>query len=111
MDKKNSNGNSSNGTSNGSNGNASQSWVKLNVGGKIFLTTKTTLTKDPDSFLARLAREDPDLPSDKVRNLKSFFKHCLYSPSFLSMKCVFFLFPSNFLHLMLTSSFPSWKCV
>lgn len=56
---------SSNVTSNGSNGNASQSWVKLNVGGRIFLTTKTTLTKEPDSFLARLAREDPDLPSDK----------------------------------------------
>jgi len=63
-----SNGSSSNGTSNGSNGNASQSWVKLNVGGKIFLTTKTTLTKEPDSFLARLAREDPDLPSDKDEN-------------------------------------------
>jgi len=52
-----------NGSGNG-NG-ASLSWVKLNVGGKLFLTTKTTLTKEPDSFLARLAREDPDLPSDK----------------------------------------------
>jgi hypothetical protein len=47
------------------NGNASQSWVKLNVGGKIFLTTKQTLTKEPDSFLSRLVLEDPDLPTDK----------------------------------------------
>ena len=51
------------------NGNASQSWVKLNVGGKIFLTTKQTLTKEPDSFLSRLVLEDPDLPTDKVRCL------------------------------------------
>jgi len=49
----------------GHNGNASQSWVKLNVGGKIFLTTKQTLTKEPDSFLSRLVLEDPDLPTDK----------------------------------------------
>ena len=46
----------------------SRSWVKLNVGGKTFLTTKTSLTKEPESFLARIAREEPDLPSDKVLN-------------------------------------------
>ena len=44
-------------------------WVKLNVGGQIFLTTKATLAKENDSFLARLSREDPELPSDKVRFL------------------------------------------
>jgi len=44
------------------------SWVKLNVGGTIFLTTKTTLMKEPESFLARLVREDPDLPSDRDEN-------------------------------------------
>ncbi|XP_002163777.1 BTB/POZ domain-containing protein KCTD5 [Hydra vulgaris] len=50
------------------NGCTSKSWVKLNVGGKVFLTTKTTLLKEPDCFLGRLATEDPDLPSDKDEN-------------------------------------------
>lgn len=42
-------------------------WVKLNVGGTCFLTTKTTLSRDPNSFLSRLILEDSDLISDKVR--------------------------------------------
>lgn len=41
-------------------------WVRLNVGGTYFLTTKTTLTRDPNSFLYRLVQEDSDLISDKV---------------------------------------------
>ena len=44
----------------------SSNWVKLNVGGELFLTTKTTLCKEPNGFLCRLCREDPDLSSDKV---------------------------------------------
>ncbi|CAG9827703.1 unnamed protein product [Diabrotica balteata] len=40
-------------------------WVKLNVGGTYFLTTKTTLARDPNSFLYRLIQEDSDLISDK----------------------------------------------
>lgn len=41
-------------------------WVKLNVGGTVFLTTKTTLSKEKQSFLYRLCQDDPDLPSLKV---------------------------------------------
>lgn len=41
-------------------------WVKLNIGGTVFLTTKTTLCKEKDSFLARLCQKDPDLPSLQV---------------------------------------------
>lgn len=55
--------------------NRSKSWVKLNVGGTHFLTTKTTLSRDPKSFLARLIIEDPELPSDKV----SVFLHVVTS--------------------------------
>uniref|UniRef100_A0A2M4AV90 BTB domain-containing protein n=1 Tax=Anopheles triannulatus TaxID=58253 RepID=A0A2M4AV90_9DIPT len=40
-------------------------WVKLNVGGTCFLTTKTTLSRDPNSFLSRLIQEDSDLISDR----------------------------------------------
>lgn len=42
-------------------------WVRLNVGGTYFLTTKTTLSRDPKSFLFRLCQEDSDLISDRVR--------------------------------------------
>lgn len=41
-------------------------WVKLNVGGTVFLTTRTTLCRDPKSFLYRLIQDEPDLNSDKV---------------------------------------------
>lgn len=41
-------------------------WVKLNVGGTYFVTTKTTLARDPNSFLYRLVQEDSDLESDRV---------------------------------------------
>ena len=53
---------------NGKPGNHSRkdSWVKLNVGGSLFMTTRTTLCRDPKSFLFRLCQDDPDLNSDKV---------------------------------------------
>ncbi|KAI1694617.1 BTB/POZ domain-containing protein [Ditylenchus destructor] len=38
-------------------------WVRLNVGGKIFQTTKDTLARCPESFLARLV--NGELPSEK----------------------------------------------
>ena len=47
--------------------NGSLGWLKLNIGGQIFLTTKATLAKENNSFLARLSSEDPELSSDKVR--------------------------------------------
>lgn len=47
--------------------NGNKQWVKLNVGGTYFLTTKTTLARDPNSFLYRLVQDDRDLESDKVR--------------------------------------------
>lgn len=40
-------------------------WVKLNVGGRTFITTKTTLCRDSKSFLCRLCQNDPDLNSAK----------------------------------------------
>jgi len=42
-----------------------QSWVRLNVGGKVFLTTKQTLSREPTSFLARLCKEEEVLSSEK----------------------------------------------
>lgn len=53
--------------SNLKNNTSNKQWVKLNVGGTYFLTTKTTLARDPNSFLYRLIQEDSDLISDKVR--------------------------------------------
>ena len=43
-------------------------WVKLNVGGQYFLTTKTTLCKNPQSFFYKLCQDDPSigLTTDKV---------------------------------------------
>lgn len=40
-------------------------WVRLNVGGQLFLTTRTTLCRDPKSFFSRLCKEDNNLASDK----------------------------------------------
>lgn len=51
---------------NGTDKNSQSKWIKLNVGGQHFVTTSTTLSKYPKSFLFRLCQEDPDLNSDKV---------------------------------------------
>uniref|UniRef100_A0A1I8A113 BTB domain-containing protein n=1 Tax=Steinernema glaseri TaxID=37863 RepID=A0A1I8A113_9BILA len=39
-------------------------WVRLNVGGRIFQTTRQTLMRESESFLARICQEDGDLPSE-----------------------------------------------
>lgn len=41
-------------------------WIRLNVGGTYFLTTRQTLCRDSKSFLYRLSQADPELDSDKV---------------------------------------------
>ena len=55
--------------------NSKDEWVKLNVGGTVFLTTKTTLCREKGSFLARLCQDDPDLPSLKVLSLSLTHTH------------------------------------
>ncbi len=41
-------------------------WILLNVGGRNFLTTRSTLTKE-ESFLSRICQYGPDLKTDIVR--------------------------------------------
>lgn len=40
-------------------------WVRLNVGGTYFTTTRSTLCRDTKSFLYRLCQENTDLATDK----------------------------------------------
>lgn len=57
-------------------------WIKLNVGGTTFMTTRTTLCKDHKSFLYRLVQEEPDLNTDKVIHDSMLFKfYCLFTLS------------------------------
>uniref|UniRef100_A0A1I8FXQ3 BTB domain-containing protein n=1 Tax=Macrostomum lignano TaxID=282301 RepID=A0A1I8FXQ3_9PLAT len=50
---------------NNAQGGAHSRWIRLNVGGKTFVTTRSTLLQYNESFLARLVQEDSVLKSDK----------------------------------------------
>ena len=65
----------SNNSNNGNGGGEGlrKEWVRLNVGGRVFTTSRATLTKDPQSFLARIAMEDTELASDKVIEINQIF--------------------------------------
>ena len=64
--------------------NSMDEWVKLNVGGTVFLTTKTTLCREKGSFLARLCQDDPDLPSLKVLSNTVLNSYTHYRDHFLA---------------------------
>ncbi|CAI5456784.1 unnamed protein product [Caenorhabditis angaria] len=48
-----------------SNTSRSSSWVRLNVGGRIFQTTRSTLMREPGSFLYRICQDELGLSTDK----------------------------------------------
>ncbi|XP_053722288.1 BTB/POZ domain-containing protein KCTD5 isoform X1 [Synchiropus splendidus] len=50
---------------NASSGSGTSKWIRLNVGGTYFLTTRQTLCQHPKSFLYRLSQANPELDSDK----------------------------------------------
>ena len=41
-------------------------WLRLNVGGTMFETSRTTLTSDPDSILSRMFEPNSNLPPATV---------------------------------------------
>jgi len=40
-------------------------WLRLNIGGTIIMTTKSTLSKDPRSLLYRISQDEADLRKDE----------------------------------------------
>ena len=67
---------SSSSTANTINGNkfstCKTEWVRLNIGGQYFITTKTTLCKNPQSFFYKLCQDDLSigLTTDKVNSFQ-----------------------------------------
>lgn len=58
-------------------------WVKLNVGGTVFTTTKSTLSKDPDSFLARLSSPLPSNVGNNGHSSSTLGSDCDHQNAFL----------------------------
>src|ERR1700710_2052139 len=48
-----------------------ETWIRLNVGGTQFVTTRTTLLRDPLSFFYRLCQHELELGSDRVWRILS----------------------------------------
>lgn len=50
-------------------------WVRLNIGGQYFITTKTTLCKNSQSFFYKLCQDDPSmgLMTDKVNLIRKIY--------------------------------------
>lgn len=71
---------------------AAAKWVRLNVGGTYFLTTRQTLCRDPKSFLYRLCQADPDLDSDKASSRRASVLPAVFADRALSLSqlCVKF---------------------
>ncbi len=57
--------------------NSKRDWVLLNVGGRHFMTTRSTLSKE-ESFLCRLCQYEPDLKTDVVCRNRWFLFNRLY---------------------------------
>ena len=52
--------------------NTNSDWILLNVGGKHFLTTRSTLSKE-ESFLHRICQYTTDLKSDVVSSILTIY--------------------------------------
>ncbi|XP_038012845.1 BTB/POZ domain-containing protein KCTD2 isoform X1 [Motacilla alba alba] len=56
---------------------AASKWVRLNVGGTYFVSTRQTLCREPKSFLCRLCCQDgPELGSDKANESRLSKRNC-----------------------------------
>ena len=84
-----SHGGGSNGTTTSASSSASASaaavkktaeWVRLNIGGQYFVTTKTTLCRNAHSFFFKLLQDDPSvgLVTDKVYIVDTIILHIRY---------------------------------
>ena len=60
-------------------------WVRLNVGGTVFLTTRQTLCREQKSFLSRLCQGE-ELQSDRVRP-SGWMVRCWGSPARCDRGC------------------------